>query len=253
MKESSDSQAKNDKKGQTLLKYLTGCGIESRRKLLAAIMEGKVSVNRQIIRESGYTVSEKDVIYYKGKRVEKQELLYFAFNKPIRVITTLYDSRRRKTVADFFRGLPRVVPVGRLDYMSSGLLIMTNDGALMHKLMHPKYEIEKEYLVKIDKILPNDIIKYLAAGIELDGDKTAPCKIVVKSRIKDGKYSSMSVFMTLHEGKNREIRRMMEKVGAKVLSLKRIRYKNIFLGNLPEGSYRKLTKHEIYELRNDLP
>ncbi len=119
-----------DKKVQTLLKYLTCCGIAGRRKLLSAILNGKISVNGKTIRESGYIVAISDVVHYEGLKTERKRLIYFAFNKPVRVVTTLHDDRGRRTVADFFDGMSRLVPVGRLDYMSSGLLIMTNDGNL---------------------------------------------------------------------------------------------------------------------------
>ena len=243
---------KTDKEVQTLLKYLTCCGIAGRRKLLSTILDGKISVNGKIIRESGYIVAANDVVHYEGLKTDKKKLIYFAFNKPVRVVTTLHDDRGRKTVADFFAGMSRLVPVGRLDYMSSGLLIMTNDGNLMHKLMHPRYEVQKEYDILIDKILPNDIIGLLGRGIEIDGRKTAPCRVVVKNCIKNEGVGSMLISMTLHEGRNREIRKMMEHVHANVISLKRIRYKNIFLNNLPFGSYRELTKREVDGLRENL-
>ncbi len=238
---------------EKLLHYLVKCGLFSRRKLLSAILNGMVKVNGKVVKESGYFVSN-DVITFLGKKAVKKEYQYYAFNKPIRVITTMIDDQGRRTVADFFREKSRVVPVGRLDFMSSGLLIITNDGSLMYKLMHPKYEIQKEYLVRIDKYLTNEILNRLRNGVEIDGKQTAHC-IIKRGRVAkkmNRTDNSQLLSMTLHEGRNREIRKMIESTGAKVLSLERIRYKNILLGNLKNGRHRKLAKSEIKDLQNGL-
>lgn len=235
---------------EKLLQYLTECDLLSRRKLLSAILDGMVSVNGKVVKESGYLVKNNDSIVFFRKRAVKQERQYYAFNKPIRVITTMHDDQGRRTVADFFREKSRAVPVGRLDFMTSGLLIVTNDGSLMYKLMHPKYKVQKEYLVSIDRYLSDETINRLRNGVEVDGKQTSHCIIIVKNinRTDNG----MLLSMTLHEGRNREIRKMIESVGAKVLSLNRIRYKTVFLGNLKSGKYRRLTQSEIESLRNGL-
>ncbi len=236
---------------EKLLHYLVECGLSSRRKLLSAILNGMVKVNGKVVKESGYFVNN-DVITFLGKKAVKKEYQYYAFNKPVRVITTMIDDQGRKTVADFFRDKARVVPVGRLDFMSSGLLIITNDGSLMYKLMHPKYEIQKEYFVRIDKYLTNEILNRLRNGVEIDGKQTAYCIIKRVAKRMNRTDNSTLLSMTLHEGRNREIRKMIESTGAKVLSLERIRYKNILLGNLKNGQHRKLAKSEIEDLQNGL-
>ncbi len=236
---------------EKLLHYLVECGLSSRRKLLSAILNGMVKVNGKVVKESGYFVNN-DVITFLGKKAVKKEYQYYAFNKPVRVITTMIDDQGRRTVADFFRDKTRVVPVGRLDFMSSGLLIITNDGSLMYKLMHPKYEIQKEYFVRIDKYLTNEILNRLRNGVEIDGKQTAYCIIKRVAKRMNRTDNSTLLSMTLHEGRNREIRKMIESTGAKVLSLERIRYKNILLGNLKNGQHRKLAKSEIEDLQNGL-
>lgn len=176
--------------------------------------------------------------------------MVFLFNKPKNVISSTKDEKGRETVLHYINEPFRLYPLGRLDYDSTGLLLLTNDGVLTQSILHPKFEIEKVYEVTIDKILTINTIKKLESGVRIDDYRTAPCKIKVKSR-NDNK-NTMHLLITIHEGKNREIRKLFKTVHANVIRLNRIKEANIELGNLRQGEYRKLKPIEILKLKKYL-
>ena len=231
-----------------LQKYLADVGIASRRKSEELILEGKVSVNGKIIRELGVTVDPgKDKVAFRGKPVEiKEEKIYIAFNKPCGCITSCSDDKGRKTVFDYLKGIKeRIYPIGRLDFTTEGLLLFTNDGELANKLMHPRNEINKRYLAIIDSDIDAKTIKELESGVFIEGGKTAPAKVKLLSSSKD--RSEMTII--IHEGRNRQVRRMFEAVEKNVIFLKRISIGDINLGPLKKGEYRYLTQEEIEYLK----
>jgi len=225
---------------QSLMKALTQAGIGSRRKITAAIKEGRVSVNSQVVTGFNYPVDpEKDHITLDGKPVDikPQQFVYLMLNKPKGVLSTVRDERGRRTVIDL---LPqkyrrfRLYPVGRLDKDSSGLILMTNDGDLTQRLTHPRFEHEKEYEILIKGALKADEIRMLKNGIKLEDGKTSPA-VVKKLKSNDYNYS-----ITIHEGKKRQVRRMFEALGHSVIDLKRVRMSNLKLDNLKEGGVREV-------------
>lgn len=224
---------------------ISEAGIASRRASEKLILNGKVRLNGKIVRVLGTKADPRlDQIEVDGKKIElkKSEKIYFIFHKPLGVTTTLSDPHARKTIRDFFQDVKeRVYPVGRLDRNTTGLLLVTNDGDLANKLMHPKFGVEKKYHVVIDQTLTLEEIKTLQSGIPMDGKKTAPCKI---STLSPCRFE-----VILHEGRKRQIRRMMEYVGKKVLCLHRKSYGFLELGKLKPGQKRPLTLKEINELK----
>lgn len=226
-----------------LQKFLSNSGIASRRKSEELISEGRVAVNGTVISEKGVKVSEKDIVSVDGKIVSLTSYkLYIIFNKPVGVITTVSDDRGRKTVMDFFKGIDeRIFPVGRLDKDTSGLLLLTNDGLLTERLTHPSFGIEKTYLVDCKGSLSREDMMSIREGIFIDGKKTSKAKL---KKIADEKYE-----ITLHEGRNREVRKLFSAVGHNVVSLKRIRYDFLNLNGLPAGKWRFLKKEEAEGLK----
>ena len=230
---------------QSLLKALTQAGIGSRRKISTAIKEGRVSVNGQVIGAFNHpTDPEKDVISLDSKQVDikPQHFVYLMLNKPKGVLSTVRDERGRCMVIDLlpekYRRL-RLYPVGRLDKDSSGLILLTNDGDLAHRLAHPRFEHEKEYHVVVKGALKAAEIRRLERGIKLEDDRTSPA-VVKGINSEDYNYS-----ITIHEGKNRQVRRMFEVLGYPVLELKRVRMGNLKLGSLKEGKVREVGRKEI--------
>ncbi len=226
-----------------LQKYLASCGVASRRKAEEMILEGKVSVNGVVITEMGTQVEENDVVMVEGKLVKPEEtkhvILYY---KPVGEVTTVSDPRGRPTVLDHFRDYPvRVFPVGRLDFDSEGLLLLTNDGELTQRLTHPSHEVEKRYIARVSNDLSEEAIYKLRSGVLLDGRKTAPAKVSVLRRDP----FSTDILITIHEGRNRQIRRMVAAVGHQVVRLKRVQYGAISLGELNRGEWRELTLDEV--------
>jgi len=233
---------------ERLQKIIAQAGMASRRKAEQMIQDGRVKVNGQVVKELGTKVSAKDRIEVDGIPVERENLVYFLFNKPTGVISSVKDDKGRKVVTDFFPHVEeRIFPVGRLDYDTSGALILTNDGDFANKLMHPRYKIEKEYIAKIDGIPDKKILRKLSSGVQLEDGKTAPAQAVLVS--SDKKNHTSVISLTIHEGRNRQVRRMFEALGFKVLRLKRVRYGFLDINGLAKGKARELKPHEVKKLR----
>jgi len=231
-----------------LNKYISHSGYTSRRKADDLIFQGKVKVNNKVEKNPGYRVDvDKDVVIVEGKELKQDnKLIYIILNKPTDVITSVDDQFDRKTVVDLVKIDERVYPVGRLDYDSSGLILLTNDGDLTYKLTHPKHEIFKKYFVKVNKFLSDKEIYTLKKGVVIDGYMTNNSKIEVISKNR----GHTNMYVSIDEGRNRQIRKMFKTQGADVLTLKRISIGNLALGNLKEGNWRYLTKQEINYLKS---
>ena len=224
-------------------KFLSTLGIASRRAIDKYIEEGRITVNYNIA-IPGMDINENDDIFIDGKRIETKindEKVYFMLNKPLEVLSASSDDRGRKTVVDLIKTDKRIFPIGRLDYMTSGLILLTNDGELFNRIVHPKSEIYKKYYIKIFGEIKKEEIDELKKGVLLDDGKTLPAKI---SGIKYDKNKT-SMYISIREGRNRQVRRMIEKFGYKVLMLRREKIGELSLGDLPEGKYRELTNEEI--------
>ena len=231
-----------------LQKYMALCGVSSRRAAEKLIAEGQVSVNGTIITEMGYKIDEHmDRVTVNGMEIHPEtEKHYLAYNKPTGEVTTVSDPEGRQTVMDRFIGYPvRLFPVGRLDYDSEGLLLLTNDGEMMNHLLHPSRRIDKVYLIKVSNNLTDDELFRLTRGVMIDGKMTAPAK----GRIIARDTFSTTVLITIHEGRNRQVRKMVNAVGHQVVWLKRVGFGPIILGDLPSGHWRSLTDAEIKKLK----
>lgn len=234
-----------------LQKFLAHAGVASRRAAEELIVRGKVRVNGKIVRELGTSVTETDRVDVSGTRIElKNEPTYLVLHKPVNVMTTMRDPEGRRTVADLVpKGLPRVVPVGRLDYDTSGVLLLTNDGELANVLTHPRFGVEKTYRAVVKGRLLPDEIHRLQSGVWLEEFKAAGAAVRVVATRRD----SSVLDITIHEGKNRQVRRMFDAVGHPVVALARLRFGPLRLGDLPPGQTRPLTARELAQLRNLLP
>ena len=224
-------------------KFLSSLGIASRRAIDKYIEEGRIKVNGTIP-SIGIDVNEDDEIYIDNKKIETkriEEKVYFILNKPLEVLSASSDDRGRRTVVDLIKTDKRIFPIGRLDYMTSGLILLTNDGELFNRLVHPKSEIYKKYYIKLFGEVKKEEIEELKKGVLLEDGKTLPAKV---SGIKYDKNKT-SMYISIREGRNRQIRRMIEKFGYKVLMLRREKIGELSLGDLKEGKYRELTKEEI--------
>lgn len=236
---------------ERLQKVMAQAGVASRRASEEIILKGRVTVNGIVVKELGTKVSKKDVILVDGKPLVKESKVYYLLNKPTGYLTTVSDDLGRRTVLDLIAPEDlenRIYPIGRLDYDTSGALILTNDGELAYKLTRSSKEVEKTYQVRIDgKITQGDVIK-LMKGIELDGVKTKRAKVEVVS--VDKTNNSSLIKLTITEGRNRQVRRMCEALGHEVKKLKRLSFAGITLDDLPEGTYRILKPHEIKKLHS---
>lgn len=203
-----------------------------------------------IVDELGFKANEDDFIVVDGIELKKEEKVVYLLNKPKNVISSASDDRGRKTVVDLVDSPYRLYPMGRLDYDSSGLILLSNDGALMQQLIHPRFEVDKTYEVTIDGLINPSEIDILSRGVKIDDYISAPAKITLVSHNSLKKTSFLLV--TIHEGKNREIRKMFMTQGYKVIKLHRIKEANIELGNLKSGEYRRLKPFELKQLRNYL-
>jgi 23S rRNA pseudouridine2605 synthase len=230
-----------------LNKYIAGCGVCSRRKADDLISAGEIIVNGVKVLELGTKVNpDEDKILYQGVPIFlSKEFEYYILYKPTGVISTCEDTHDRKTVLDIVKTDSRLYPVGRLDYESSGLLILTNDGELTNKITHPSYEIEKEYIATVKIGISKEDIKRLKTGVYIDGNKTSPAKIRIISEDKN----AVKLSFIIHEGRNRQIRKMVEAVGSRVYELNRVRLGNLTLKGLKIGEYRRLTPEEIKYLK----
>lgn len=229
-------------------KFLAEKGVASRRGADEMIKSGRVTVNGKTA-ELGTDISENDKVEVDGTPIEQGEvtLLYYAMNKPKGVVCTMHDDRGRKTVADLLPdGIGRVFPVGRLDYDTEGLLILTNDGDLAYALTHPSREVQKTYLAKIEGVLTEKDLNPIRSGIELDGTLTHKCKAHIVETNKE--YTR--VHLTITEGRNREIRRMFEAIGKNVSFLKRVKIGALTLTGLDRGNIRPLTEREVASLKS---
>jgi len=233
---------------ERLQKVIAHAGVASRRKAEEMILEGKVKVNGKVVKELGVKVSNSDTVEVGGIPLEKEQPVYFLFYKPRGIISSVTDDKGRKTVTDYFPEIKeRIYPVGRLDYDTSGILLLTNDGEFANLLMHPRNEIEKEYIAKVKGIPLRENLKALEKGILLEDGKTAPARTKVISF--DKKKGTSIVQLTIHEGKNRQVRRMFEAIGNPVVKLRRERYGFLDLRGLQAGDARELTAHEVKQLR----
>ena len=231
-----------------LNKFLSQAGVASRREADRMIEEGRVRVNQQVVLELGCKIDdEKDQVEVNGKRARRdEELIYLVLNKPAGYLVTCKDPFQRPTMKSLLAGLrKRVFPVGRLDCQSEGFLLLTNDGELANRLIHPRYKIKKIYLVKVRGELHSLDLAKLERGVFIDGKRTAPAKVSLLT--SETKKNLLKI--ELHEGRKREVRKMCEAVGHEVLELKRIGFAGLTLKGLPVGEWRYLTLREIAKLR----
>lgn len=233
---------------ERLQKVMSNCGVASRRASEQMILDGRVRVNGVIVRELGTKVDpDKDIILVDGTKIESQPKHYYLFNKPKGVITTAKDDQGRPTVMDYFKKeKDRIYAVGRLDQNTEGLLLMTNDGELANILMHPSTMVDKTYEVKVKGHIGDAVLQHLADGVELDDGMTAPANVYYAGY--DMKTGITTIEITIHEGRNRQVRRMMEHFGFQVHNLRRVQYAFLTLSGVKRGAYRSLTKEEVAEL-----
>ena len=230
---------------ERLQKYMARCGVASRRKCEELILQGKVKVNNQIVTELGVKVNlEKDIVKFEDKEIKPtSKMVYILLNKPIGYVTTADDQFGRDTVLDLVKVKERIVPVGRLDMYTSGALILTNDGDFVYKVTHPKHEIEKTYTVTVKGIIKNEEVEQLRKGVKIDDYITKPAKVKILKTDIEKNISRLEI--VIHEGKNRQVRKMCEAVGRKVLALHRTKIGNIGVKDLPLGKWRYLKTEEI--------
>lgn len=230
---------------ERLQKVIANSGYCSRRRAEELILEGKVFVNGSVIRELGTKVSHDDEIEVDGLSIKKDHNYeYYLLYKPRGVVTTTNDDKGRKTVVDLIDTTARIYPVGRLDYDTTGVLLLTNDGVFANGLMHPANEIDKVYIAKVEGILSGYDVKRLKSGIMIDGRKTAKCHVKVRSI--DKKKNTCIVELVIHEGRNHQVKKMIEVVGKKVIKLKRERFSIFDLSGLKASEYRRLTAKEVH-------
>ena len=229
-------------------KYIASAGVCSRRKADELIANGNVKINGLIVKEMGCQVEDGDVVEVNGSVINtKHNDVYVAVNKPLGYITSMDDDRDRATVAELVADIPeRLFPVGRLDYNTTGLLIMTNDGQLTYTLTHPKHEVYKTYVAKVAGVISDARLAKLRRGIDIGGFVTSPAKVRLIKQMP--RYAIVEI--KIREGKNRQVRKMFAAVGNKVQELQRTEIGDIKLGRLMEGHYRKLTKQEIDYLKS---
>lgn len=234
---------------ERLQKLIAESGYSSRRKAEELIKQGKVYVNGEKITELGTKASFGDEILVDGNLIEHQEKEYYLFYKPRGVVCTTKDDKGRKTVLDFFDDVgKRIYPVGRLDYDTTGLLILTNDGKFANLMMHPKNKIDKFYVAKIEGIVTSEEVKALKRGVLIDNKKIYPSRVKVKKN--DKKNMTSIIEITIHDGVNHEVKKLMKSVGHEVIKLKRESFGFLTLGNLKSGEKRRLTSKEVKQLYN---
>lgn len=233
-------------------KYIASAGIASRRKAENLVSEGRIKVNGQIIYDLGYQVNEdKDIVEYDGKKIDinSEKLVYILLNKPEGYITSSKDQFGRKDVMDLVTDIKeRIYPVGRLDYETSGLLLMTNDGDLTYKITHPKHEITKTYIASVKGIPTSEELERFENGLEIEDYVTSKAKIRVLKTDVNKNYSVCRV--SIHEGRNRQVRKMFNAINHPVMNLKRVALGKISVNNVEVGKYRHLTDDEVNYLKN---
>jgi 23S rRNA pseudouridine2605 synthase len=231
-----------------LNRYIAQCGITSRRKADDLIAAGKVKINDLVVKELGYIVKPEDKVSVNGNYIKvDSKFIYIILNKPLGYVATVSDDKERPTVLDLVSDIgERLYPIGRLDYNTSGLLILTNDGDLAYKLTHPKHVIYKTYRARVTGVISKEKAAKLANGVDIGGYITAKAKVKIERAFE----RSTLLELQIYEGKNRQIRKMITSVDSKVIELERIAVGDIRLGHLKEGHYRKLTQSEIEYLKN---
>lgn len=224
-------------------KYLASCGLGSRRKVEQFIVEGLISVNGKVVKDLAYNVENRDKVSYKNNVIKPEtKKVYIMLNKPKCYITSMSDEKDRKVVVDLVKSCKqKVFPVGRLDYNTQGLLLLTNDGDWANEIIHPSKHIPKTYEVKLKYELTNKQMNQIRNGIVIDGKRTLPAKVFIYDKV-DGYYLT---HVTIYEGRNREIRKMFEFLGLTIYGLKRLSIGDLELGELEEGKYRYLNDFEI--------
>ena len=234
---------------ERLQKRIANSGYTSRRKAETLITEGKVKVNGQVVTELGTKVSHSDTVEVEVIKIEQEDKMYILFYKPTQVITSVSDDRGRKVVTDYFEDIEtRIYPVGRLDYDTSGVLLLTNDGEFTNLMTHPRYHIKKKYVAKLKGYLMREQVKELEQGIELEDGFTQPAQVKIKRQDKE--KNTTLVEITISEGRNRQVRRMFEYFGHEVNKLTRIQFGPLDLKGLNAGEGRVLTPHEVKTLRH---
>lgn len=229
-----------------LQKYLANAGVASRRACEKLIENGEITINGNVA-VIGDKVEDGDVVEYNGKVIDLPlEYIYLMLFKPVGVITTASDERGRKTVLDLIDIDERIYPVGRLDLNTSGLLLLTNDGELANRLTHPRFQVDKTYKAIVKGEITEDKLQQLRDGVMLEDGMTAPAKARVSKY--DGENSYVEI--TIHEGKNRQVRRMFEAVGHQVRGLRRVKVGNLSIKDMERGQYRHLTQEEVSYLKN---
>ena len=233
---------------ERLQKYLANNGIAARRKCEEFILNGRVKVNGKVVTELGTKINpDKDIIEFDGKKVEKVEKhVYILLNKPIGYVTTVKDQFDRPTVLDLVKIKEKVLPVGRLDMYTSGAIILSNDGEFIYKITHPKYEVEKTYNVTLKGQITDEEVEKLKNGVQIEDYITGKAKVKILRIDKEKSLSRVEII--IHEGKNREVRKMCEAIGRKVLALHRTKIGNISVKDLRLGTWRYLKPNEIKSL-----
>lgn len=234
-------------KMERLQKVMAHAGVASRRKSEEIIEEGRVKVNGKVVTELGTKVSAGDEVSVDGIPIVTEQKVYVLLNKPSETISTVDDPKDRETVLDLVDAIEeRIYPVGRLDWDTTGALLLTNDGELSYRLTHPSYEFPKTYVVKADGWVSKKMGHQLARGVIIDGEKTAPAHVTILSY--DGKADTTMVRITLHEGKNHQVKNMFEAIGTPVEKLTREAFGFLTTEGLPSGEWRFLTPHEVKQL-----
>lgn len=231
---------------ERLQKVIANSGYCSRRKAEELILNGKVKVNGEVVNTLGSKASYGDTIIVNGVTLKLEPKEYVLLYKPRGVVSSAHDDKGRKTVVDIVESENRLYPVGRLDYDTSGLLLLTNDGDLTNLLIHPSHEVEKVYLVKIDEVVNPSLVKRLSDGVIIDGKKTGRARVKIKKI--DKKKKSSLIELTIYEGRNHQVKKMFEAIGYKVSKLKREKFAGLTLAGLKSGEYRHLNIKEVKTL-----
>ena len=235
---------------ERLQKYIASSGYCSRRKAEELIKKGLVTVNGNIVSEMGLKVSSKDEIEVEGNKISRENKEYYLLYKPRGVVTTVSDDKNRKTVVDLIETTTRIYPVGRLDYDTTGVLILTNDGELANGLMHPRNKIDKCYVAKVKGIPESKNLKLLLKGVMVDNVKVRASRVKMKK--VDKKNNTCMIYLTIHDGRNHQVKKMLSTIGLEVLKLKRESVSFLTLDGLNSGEYRILNPKEIHKLYNEI-